>query len=101
MSPEAILGGNNNIRGAPPMRVGRASDIWALGCILYQMVHGATPFAPLPFIQKMHAITDNTRPINFPAIANKALQDVMSRCLDRDPNTRINMEVRVTCPCVA
>eukprot|EP00873_Tetraselmis_striata_P044244 jgi/Tetstr1/464508/TSEL_009266.t1 len=92
MSPEAILGGSNNIRGAPPMRVGRASDIWALGCILYQMVHGATPFAPLPFIQKMHAITDTSRPINFPSMENAALQDVLHRCLDRNPATRITME---------
>jgi serine/threonine-protein kinase TTK/MPS1 len=40
MSPEAILGGSTNILGGPAMRVGRPSDVWSLGCILYQMVYG-------------------------------------------------------------
>lgn len=40
MSPEAILGGTSNILGGPAMRVGRPSDVWSLGCILYQMVYG-------------------------------------------------------------
>jgi serine/threonine-protein kinase TTK/MPS1 len=40
MSPEAILGGSNNILGGPAMKVGRPSDVWSLGCILYQMVYG-------------------------------------------------------------
>jgi serine/threonine-protein kinase TTK/MPS1 len=34
MSPEAILGGSNNILGAPALKVGRASDVWSIGCIL-------------------------------------------------------------------
>ncbi len=37
MSPEAIQGGTQNPLGGPPLKVGRPSDVWSLGCILYQM----------------------------------------------------------------
>lgn len=94
MSPEAILGGSTNILGGPPMKVGRPSDIWSLGCILYQMVYGRTPFADLPFIQKMHAICDANHQIKFPSCSSPDALDVISKCLDRDPKTRISMQVR-------
>ncbi|KAK4533817.1 hypothetical protein CCYA_CCYA19G4699 [Cyanidiococcus yangmingshanensis] len=79
-------------------KLGRASDIWSLGCILYQMVYGRTPFSHLNVIQKLRCITDPAYEIAFPAVAGiqgmgsvasaAALVDTLCRCLQRDPAQR-------------
>jgi serine/threonine-protein kinase TTK/MPS1 len=66
MSPEAILNGQMGANGRP-IKIGRQSDIWSLGCILYQMVYGQTPFHHIKgLVQKLHAITDPRNVIQFP-----------------------------------
>ena len=69
------------------------------GCHSLTSTHALLAPAParrshLPFIQKMHAIIDAGHRIAFPPLRNAALGDVIQRCLDRNPRTRITMQVR-------
>lgn len=59
------------------------------------MVYGRTPFADLPFIPKMNAICNPQYRVAYGSCSNPAAIDAMLKCLDRDPRTRITIEVRV------
>jgi len=84
MSPEALMNDEGN-----HLKLGRPSDVWALGCILYQMVYGSTPFAQIVSAHhKINAIVNPNHQITFAPIRNTALLDVMKSCLQRDPAAR-------------
>jgi serine/threonine protein kinase len=65
MSPKTM----NAAPGDDRLKIGRPSDVWSPGCILYQMVYGAAPFAALGFQQKIIAIAREDHIIAFPEYA--------------------------------
>ncbi|PWW79264.1 kinase-like protein [Tuber magnatum] len=102
MSPEAIVDINATSGkamasvGAPRlMKLGAPSDVWSLGCILYQMTYGHGPFSHLSLMyQKINAIPDPNYPIDYPDTGiggvpvPKSLINTISACLARDKDER-------------
>ncbi|KAJ2487379.1 Dual-specificity kinase, spindle pole body (SPB) duplication and spindle checkpoint function [Coemansia sp. RSA 2050] len=89
MSPEAIKETNTE-GGARLMKLGRASDIWSLGVILYQMCYGRTPFAQLALFQKLASIPDPSFVIPYPRF--------MAGCLQVGKENDPNADASMTCP---
>ncbi|CAG8522148.1 14064_t:CDS:2, partial [Cetraspora pellucida] len=122
MSPEAIQDYNaNNKSEGKLIKLGRASDVWSLGCILYQLVYGHTPFAHLNMYQKFKCIPDPDYHIEFPPTSsliynvNQAhsvdekninqdipvdenLLRIMKSCLQRNPKARATIPELLTDP---
>uniref|UniRef100_A0A8C1P5B7 Ttk protein kinase n=1 Tax=Cyprinus carpio TaxID=7962 RepID=A0A8C1P5B7_CYPCA len=76
MPPEAIKDTSSN--GKPGSKISAKGDVWSLGCILYCMTYGKTPFQNITNqISKIHAIIDPSHEIDFPDVPEKDLLDVL------------------------
>lgn len=88
MSPESIQ--TTSLEpGKRCLKISRKSDVWSLGCILYHLAYGKTPFqhiASMP--EKMVAITSHKHVIDYPPLPNPQLRDVLMLCLQRDAKQR-------------
>lgn len=88
MSPESIQYTSQK-QGKDYLKIGLKSDVWSLGCILYNLVYGKTPFQHISATHaKLLAIVDNRQAIEFPDVSDPHLLDVLMKCLRRDPQRR-------------
>src|SRR4029434_8467831 len=80
MSPEQARGQD----------IDRRTDIWAFGCVVYEMVVGRPVCAGPTTADTIAAVME--RPVNWtaiPADAPPAITRVLRRCLQRDPKQRL------------
>jgi len=75
MSPEQIRGGE----------IDRRTDIWAFGCLLYEMVTGKRAFKGTTYLDLADAIRDSEPDLS--ALPDR-LRRVVAQCLKKDPRER-------------
>jgi len=80
MSPEQARG----------QAVDKRADIWAFGCVLFEMLTGRSPFGGATLTDTLAAIVDRDPDWRaLPAATSPDLQHLVRRCLEKDPKRRL------------
>jgi len=80
MSPEQARG----------QHVDRRADIWAFGCVLFEMLSGRRAFGGETVTDTLASVMRDSPPLDaLPAATPARVQLLIARCLERDPRQRL------------
>jgi serine/threonine protein kinase len=96
MSPEAIQS-EKRVSGETVVKLNYKTDVWSLGCILYNMVYNRMPFGDIKNpCNKIMAIVDKNHKIQFSDTEisghDPVVNEVLKLCLERNPSERGSIE---------
>lgn len=113
MAPEALVEVSQTFPGLPvpesghyvhaqqqknTWKVGKPSDVWSCGCIIYQMIYGKPPYGGYSGNQRVMAIMNPQVKIQYPStglgnvkVPQSAIE-LMQKCLLRNPHERWTVE---------
>jgi eukaryotic-like serine/threonine-protein kinase len=70
--------------------VDKRADVWAFGCVLYEMLTGVRPFEGETVTDTLAAVMTRTPDLSrLPPDTPAAVRRLLGRCLERDPKQRL------------